>query len=73
MRIYWLPDVASELNQRNSLHASEEAQKQGMHLGLETRERCHKKSGTRVSVAPQKDLCPPKILKKEGSQNHISC
>ena len=33
------------------------------HSGFETQRRRHKKSETGVSVAPQKDLCPSKILK----------
>ena len=38
------------------------------HSGFETQRRCHQKSKTVVSVAPQKDLCPPKIKKKDLCQ-----
>ena len=34
------------------------------HSGFETRRRHHQKSKTGVSVAPQKHVCPPKIIKK---------
>ena len=33
--------------------------------GCETQKRCHQKSKTGVSVPHKKDLCPPKIKKKE--------
>ena len=36
---------------------------QGIHPGFETQGRCQQKSKTGVSVAPQKDLSPPKIKK----------
>ena len=32
------------------------------HAGFETQRRCHQKSKTVVSVAPQKELCPLKII-----------
>ena len=35
------------------------------HSGLETQRRCHQKSKTGVSVAPQKDMCPPTNFKKK--------
>ena len=44
-----LAGVAPEVN---PLHASKEAGKQGIHLGLETQGRPHQKSNTGVSVAP---------------------
>ena len=34
------------------------------HSGFETQRRHHRKSKTGVSVAPQKDLCPTRILKE---------
>ena len=36
------------------------------HSGFETQMRCHQKSKTEVSVAPQKDICPPNFLKKKN-------
>ena len=39
------------------------------HSGFETQRRCHQKSKIGVSVASQKDLCPPKILKKKKCWN----
>ena len=34
-------------------------------LGFETQRRRHQKSKTGVPVAPKKDMCPPKTLKKK--------
>ena len=57
--------VAPEVNLRNSLHASDKAAKWGIHPGFETQGRCHQKSKTGVSVAPQKGLVSFKrVLKK---------
>ena len=38
--------------------------KKAAHSGFEAQRRCNQKSKTGVSVAPQKDLCPPKIIQK---------
>ena len=50
-----LAGVTPEVNLRNPLCAGEEAHK-GIHPGFETLGRCHQKSKTGVSVAPQKGL-----------------
>ena len=57
--------VTPEVNLRNSWHIGDKARKQGIHPGFETQGRHHQKSKTGVSVAPQKDSCPPKIKKKK--------
>ena len=54
--------VASEVNLRIT-QARKHAK--GIHPGLETQGRYHQKSKTVVSVAPQKDLSPPKIFKNK--------
>ena len=35
------------------------------HSGFETQRRCHQKSKMRVSVARQKEMCPPNFFKKK--------
>ena len=55
-----LAGVAPEVNLRNPLHGGNKACKHGIHPGFQTQGKCHQKSKTGVSVAPQKDLCPPK-------------
>ena len=55
--------VAPEVNLRNLSHAGKEARKWGRHPGFETQGRRRQKSKKGVSVAPQKDWCPPKYLK----------
>ena len=42
----------------------------GIHPGFETQGRHHQKSKTEESVAPQKDLCSPKISKKNNCLTH---
>ena len=37
------------------------------HSGFETQRRCHQKSKTRVSVAPQMAMCPTKFKKKRSN------
>ena len=37
----------------------------GIHPDFVTQNRCHQKSKTGVSVAPQKDLCPPNFFSKK--------
>ena len=44
--------------------AGEKARKRGIHPGFETQGRCHQKSKTGVSVAPQKGLVSSKFKKK---------
>ena len=53
----WLPYSQQVLHHRwISLCTGDEACKQGIHPGFETHGRCHPKSKTGVSVAPQKEL-----------------
>ena len=52
--------VAPEVNVTNLLHEGEKACKWGIHPGFETQGRHNQKSKTGVSVAPKKDLYPPK-------------
>ena len=40
--------------------------------GFETQRRRHQKSKTGVPVAPKKDMCPPKTLKKNKKKNNIN-
>ena len=49
-------DVAPQMNMGNPLHAGKEAHKQEIHPGFETKDRCHQKSKTEVSMTPQKGL-----------------
>ena len=48
-------------------HAGKKASYLEAHTGFETLRRCHHKSKTGVSVAPQKDICPL-FLKKERNE-----
>ena len=61
--------VAPEVNLRECISCMPlPSVNKAAHSGFETQRRCHQKSKTRVSVAPQKDLCPLKIfLKKVGN------
>ena len=52
--------VAPEVNVRNPVHAADKAHKGGINLCFETQGRCHQKSKTGVSVAPQKGLMSSK-------------
>ena len=44
--------------------------KKAAHSGFET-QRCHQKSKMGVSVAPQKDMCPPKIFLKKNYKKDV--
>ena len=44
---------------------------QAAHSGFETQRRRHQKSITGVPVAPKKDMCPPKTLKKKSPVRQI--
>ena len=46
-------------------HTGENARMQGIHPGFETWGRCHQKSKTKVSVAPEKGLMSYKNFKKK--------
>ena len=46
--------------------------RKGSHPGFETQGRLHQKYKTGISVAPQKDSCPPK-LKKNNKKNNSLC
>ena len=61
--------VTSEKNVRKCIiYKPLSSPNKATHSGFEIQRKCHQKSKTGVSVAPQKDLCPPKIvLKKEKS------
>ena len=54
LAIKTLADIALEVNLSNRLQPGEEACKQGIHPGFGTQGRCHQKSKTVVSMAPQK-------------------
>ena len=57
--------VAPKVNLRILLHVSDKAGKQGdphCHTGYETQGRCHQKSNTDVSVAPQEGPMFSKII-----------
>ena len=59
-----LTGVALELNLRECVtHMPLPSANKATHSGFETQRRYHQKSKTGVSVAPQKDLCPPIFLK----------
>ena len=56
--------VASEMNLMEHIsHMPPPSTNTAAHSGFKTQRRCHQKSKTRVSVAQQKDLCPPKLKK----------
>ena len=59
--------VASEVNLKNPWHTGRETCWQGVHPGFETQGRCHQKSNTGVSVAPQKGLMSLKFFKEKRS------
>ena len=67
--------VTPEVNLKNLLHAGEEARKQGIHPGFENQGRCHQKSKTGVSVAPQKGLVSSKkiFFKKLSDIRELTC
>ena len=57
--------VAPEVNLRECIsHTPPPSTNKAAHSGFETQRRRHQKSKTGVSVAPKKDLSPPKIKKK---------
>ena len=47
-------------------YTSTECENKTAHSNIETQRRHHQKSKTKVSVAPQKDLCPPKFFFKKN-------
>ena len=55
--------VAPELNLMNLLCPGNEACKQGIHIGIKSRDRHHQKSKTGVSVVPQNGLMSLKMFK----------
>ena len=58
--------VTPEVNRRNSLHSGDKACKWGIHPGFETqRRRCARSPKQGYQWPHEKDLCPPKILKKK--------
>ena len=58
--------VAPEVNLRGRISCTPlPSVNKAAHPGFETQIRHHQKSKTGVSVAPQKDLYPPNILKKK--------
>ena len=59
--------VAPQVNLRNPLHTGEKACKSGIHSGFEAQGRCHQKSKTGVSVAPQRGFVSQKIFNKRYS------
>ena len=55
--------VAPEVNLREgATHTPLPSMNKAAHSGFETQSRCHQKSKTRVSVAPQEGLTSSKIL-----------
>ena len=59
-----LAGVAPEVNLKEYVTCtSPPSANKASHSAFETQRRRHQNSKTGVSVAPQKDLCPPKILK----------
>ena len=57
--------VAPDVNLRECVtHMPPPSMNKAAHSGFETQMRRHQKSKIGVSVAPQKDLCPPKIFIK---------
>ena len=59
--------IAPEVNLRNPLHAGNKAYG-GNHRCFETQGRCHEKSKTGLSVAPQKGLMSSKFFKQETNK-----
>ena len=58
--------VALEMNLREHISCMPlPSANKAAHSGLETQKRHHQKSKTGVSVAPQKDLCPPNFFFKK--------
>ena len=56
---------------RRSVHTGKKARQNGIHPGFETQGRCHQKSKTGVSVAPQKGLfVSSKNFKKKKICSH---
>ena len=52
--------VAPEVNLRERIYMLLPSVNKAAHSGCDTHRRCHQKSRTGASVAPQKDLCIPK-------------
>ena len=46
-------------------HTPSQSANKAAYSGFETHRRRHQKSATGVSVAPKKDMCPPKLKKKK--------
>ena len=66
--------VAPEVKLRNPLHTNDEACKWGINPVIGTQGRHHQKSKTGVSVAPQRDWCPPNLfLNKSLMHTLIIC
>ena len=64
LAIYTGRGVAPEVNLRECMPLPSSISR--AHSGFETQMRHHQKSKTGLSVAPQMDMCPTKILKKRG-------
>ena len=62
----WSAGFAPEVNPRNSLHTGKKAHKWGILPGSETHSRCHQKSKTGISVAPQKGLVSSNFVLKKS-------
>ena len=63
-----LAGVTPEANLREHTHTLPQSVNEASHSGFETHRRCHQKSKTGVSVAPQKNTRPPKIFLKQNSK-----
>ena len=61
--------VVPEVNLRERVTCMQSSNK-AAHSGFETHRKCHQKSKTGVSVAPQKGLVSSKILKKNKKYKH---
>ena len=57
-----LAGVTPEANLREHAQTPPQSVNQAFHSGFETHRRCHQMSKTRVSMVPQKSMCPPKFF-----------
>ena len=66
--------VAPEVNLRERVYMLLPSVNKAAHSGCDTHRRCHQKSRTGASVAPQKDLCiPKKSYKKLKKKQFTNC
>ena len=71
----WHYTLAKVLHQRwisgNIYHTHLHSLNKAVHSGFETQRRCHQKSKTGVSVAPQMKMCPTNFFLKKSMNVHF--